>query len=354
MTKKIIAEKQKSLLFSFANIIPYAIVPLVWIGVGLGFENYSGLSSLIAKAVVVTVAKDFLSAIAYIIIITIKGKLKETLYLLKTKAGLFAGIAGIFGGPIGYTLYNSAFFFSGPSYSHIFTSIEPLILVISGILLFKRKYNYKLWLGVGITTIAVASLVFGSAFESKNSWRIIVGALLGIGGAASWALETMLFDKAYNEFHKEKENVTNKLLTIKMISSIFFGFFVMMPIFSKVATQDATFDYKSFGSVFTHSEWLWRFFLAGGLIIFGRYMYFYAINYKGGTMVAVVYNFTVILTPLLMLIWFTMTDIWLTWDGSAKSSQEWIVIWTTTPFIIIGITLVTMNSPRINRKIKST
>ena len=348
MTKVNERQNKISMLYAFFNAIPYALVPLVWVGVTFAFKT-SGLSTSMAKSVVVTVAKDFLSAIAYLLVITIKGKLKETILLVKSKAGLFAIIAGIFGGPIGYTLYNSAFFYAGASYSHIFTSMEPVILVISGILIFKRKYNWKMWIGIVLTTLAIISLVFGSAIESKDPSKIIIGAILGISGAASWAMETMLFDKAFSLSDKNDKETTMKLLTIKMVFSVVFGFVVMMPIFSKLATTDATFDYKQFGSIFTHMEYLWRFFLAGGLIIAGRYMYFYAIDRQGGTLVAVLYNISIILTPLFMLIWYSMSGDWLTWDGNAKTSQEWIAIWATTPFILIGVTLVTLNKPIIER-----
>ena len=339
----------KSKFYAFAEVVPYAIIPLIWIGMSFGFKNVS-LETDIAKAVLVTLAKDVMSAVVYLLIVIVKGKLRETVKLLKESTGWLVIAAGIFGGPIGYTLYNSAFFYAGPSYGHIFTSFEPIILVISGILIFKRKYNAKLWLGVIITVLALSGTVFGSSFDGGDKgWRNFIGALLGLFGAAAWAIETMLFDKAFNKMDKNDKEATTKLLSLKMTSAMIFGFGIMMPMTSHLATHDAGFSFRALGSIFTTNSYLWRFLLAGSLIIIARYMFFYAINREGGTLVAVVYNFTVIVTPIFMLLWFAITSDWLTGDGHGKTTNEWISIGVTTPFIILGVTLVTLNKPKIIR-----
>ena len=339
---------KRSLFFAYFEAIPYALIPLIWI---VSFPVPSGLSGSILQAVVVTLSKDFLSAIVYLMIITIKGELFSTISLLKGKAGWFALIAGIFGGPIGYVLFNSAFLYTGPSFGHIFTSLEPIFLVLSGIFFLKRKYTWKMYLGIGITLFAIIALVFGDAFQNGEWWKIVIGALLGIGGSLSWAIETVLFDKAFNFVDGEKD--TNKLLTIKTFFSVLFGFIIMIPMISGIATsQDDSFansgtlGYELFSNVFTNNDYLWRFFTAGTLILIGRYMYFYAIERQGGTLVAVVYNLSIILTPLFSLIYFGISNEWI---GTDLFSRYGIVLLSVTPILIIGILLVTLNKPKIFR-----
>lgn len=94
-------------------------------------------------------------------------------------------LAGIFGGPIGYVLYNTAFLYAGPSYGHIFTSMEPIILVVSGMLLFKRKYNLNMILGIVLTVASLSALIIGKSFSEMDFTHVIIGALLGIGGSAA-------------------------------------------------------------------------------------------------------------------------------------------------------------------------
>lgn len=343
-------ENTKSTIYSYLNVIPFALIPLIWI---IDFPVPAGLGGKIAQSVVVTISKDFLSGVVFVMAIILTGRFKAMIDLLKRKEGWLVALAGIFGGPIGYVLYNTAFLYAGPSYGHIFTSMEPIILVVSGMLLFKRKYNLNMILGIVLTVASLSALIIGKSFSEMDFTHVIIGALLGIGGSAAWALETMLFDKAFSGV-KDDKDATMKLLTIKMIAALTFGFVVMMPLMSTLATSndkawdtDAALDYKLFGDVFTHGKYLWRFFAAGTMIMAARYMYFYAIDRKGGTYVAVIYNLTVIVTPIASMIYFAFTKEWV--GSEDLFSTGGIVLLSISPFLIAGVTLVTLNRPKIER-----
>ncbi|MCR8613154.1 MAG: DMT family transporter [Mycoplasma sp.] len=334
-------QERMSVYSLFLLVLPYSIIPLIWL---IPFDLPTNLSGSIAKATIVTLSKDLISIFAYTIITIMKREFRKTIKLMPTRAGMYAMASGVFGGPIGYTLFNAAFFFSGASYSHIFVSLEPIILTLSGIFIFKRKYNYKFWMGVLITVGSIMCLVIGDALGGADAWKIIVGALLGIGGATSWAIEVVLMDRAY-DLNPDK-NAVSQHLTLKMLFAGIVGFAVIMPLTSVLAVGNASRNFELFGRIFIESKYLWRFLVAGILIVLGRLWYFHAVKYQGGTIVAIVYNFTIIITPLFAVFWYLISNDWI--DPSAHGT-EGQVLWITSPFIIFGVTLVIINKPVINR-----
>ncbi len=336
-------KNHKGIFYSFFDVIPYSILPLIFL---VNFHGPDTLSYNFAQGAVLTVGKDLISSIVFVITILLTRRGKETLAILKSKAGLFAAVAAIAGGPLGYTFYNTAFYMAGPSFGHVFTSLEPILLALFAYLFLKRKFKWQMWMGVGLTVISTIAMVAGESTQAGDTYKILIGSALGLLGSISWTIESVLFDRAITMAGDES---LMPLLTIKMAAGMIFNFAVMFPVTGGIV-GDAGHSYKLFATFFTVWDHAWRLIVAGLLIVLGRVLFFSALKYQGATFVNVIYSLTIIVLPAFNLIYYWMTGDFVGGDITNQLTMRFqLVFWICVTGIITGTTLATLYSVKIDR-----
>ena len=325
--KNIIRKNSPGLL----SPVLYAIIPLL---VLINLPS-TGFADDFVNGASLTFAKDIIGLPLNIILIFILGKQSGLWQELRSKGGLLAAAAGMFGGPIGYTMYNTSFYIAGPSFGHVFTSLEPIILAIAVFFLYKRKFNMYIIMGIILTTLSVVALVFGSSLSSEDVPSVILGSALGILGAVSWSIEVLLFEKA---IEKSATKDINILVTIKVGFACIFNVAIFFPILSTIGATDNPFH--RFGSMFNDTENVIRLLLGGVLLFAARILFFISIDRVGPTISSVLYELSIVLTPIFSLIVYGVTGSFVGHDDSMLDTQYAIVFWITTIGILGGVYLV--------------
>lgn len=123
-----------------------------------------------------------------------RGKLKKTWQLLRSKTGLLVVVAAVIGAPLGMTGYVFAINEIGAAYTLAITAFFPAYgAAIAHIFLKERMKPYQ-WVGLAACLIAVATLSFNPDETVPGNWVLgIVGALVCVLG---WGTEACIISYA--------------------------------------------------------------------------------------------------------------------------------------------------------------
>lgn len=311
----------------------YAIVPLIVL-VDFGGKDSFGNSFLNGASL--TFLKDIWGLPLNIALLFILGQHTNFMKHLKSKVSIYAVIAGIFGGPLGYTLFNTAFYLAGPSYGHVFSSLEPIILVIMVYLLYKRKFNAMILSGIILTTISIVCLVFGGALTGTDASKIVIGSLLAILGAGCWAVESLMFDRA---FIKKPDADVNTLIIIKMFAALVINIAIFIPATSAIV-GDVNIGFNKISMCFENKDFIWRLILGGVLLFVGRLCFFKSVNLVGPTITNVFYQLSVVITPIISMIIYAISGAYIGHDDQLLDFKYQITFWITSIGVVTGSIMV--------------
>ena len=321
----------------------YAVIPLIVL-IDLGGKDSFGNSFL--NGATLTFLKDIWGLPLNIILMFILGQHVNFMKHLKSKVSIYAVIAGIFGGPIGYTLFNTSFYLAGPSYGHVFSSVEPIILVLMVYLLYKRKFNAMILSGVVLTTVSVICLVFGSALTGENASKTIIGSLLAILGSACWAVESLMFDRA---FIKKPDADVNTLIIIKMFSALLINISIFIPATSSLV-GDVNIGFNKIATCFENKDFIWRLILGGVLLFVGRLCFFKSVDLIGPTISNIFYELSIVITPILSMIIYAITGSYVGHDDQLLDTKYQITFWITSIGTVAGTIMVIIGEKKWSLK----
>lgn len=141
-----------------------------------------------------TFLHDGMSAVFMLIYNAIRGKLKKTWKLLKTKTGLFVVIAAIIGAPLGMSGYVFAVNQIGAAYATAITAFFPAYGALVAHIFMKDKLKSYQWVGLAICLVAVAVLSFNPDENVPGDWFLgVIGCLVCVVG---WGTEANIINYA--------------------------------------------------------------------------------------------------------------------------------------------------------------
>lgn len=311
--------------------------------------------------------------------------------LAKTKAGLYALLGGLFGGPLGNTFFFAVFILMTPSIGSVFYVLEMILSGIVGVVLFKRSMGKRSWYGIGvIATSVMIMLIVQTIAIGGSSSNILAGSILGILAVSSYTTESLLLDRAVS-INKIKGINAFHFLQLKAISSSLFGFLILIPLTSSIfsfmftnaypaAITDpsnslvlnyinnlgginnitATLGYGAFANLFTSISFPIAF--GGSMLLFlGRIAFYNSISRIGSTLTNTLFQNQVIVTPIaggiLFGISLALGENSSFGGGSSiytsisQENQVWFqpIFWILAIIILISAIYVSLNKNPINR-----
>ena len=141
-----------------------------------------------------TFLHDGTSAVMMFVYNAVRGKLKKTWKLLRSKTGALVVVAAVIGAPLGM----SGFVFSinniGAAYTTAITAFFPAYGALLAHLVLKEKMKGYQYVGLAVCLIAVATLSFNPDETVAGNWLMgIIGSLICVVG---WGTEAVIISYA--------------------------------------------------------------------------------------------------------------------------------------------------------------
>ncbi|AAT27945.1 EamA family transporter [[Mycoplasma] mobile] len=322
---------------------------------------------------------------------------KKVKDLIKTKAGFYTLLAGLFGGPLGNTFFFAVFVLLSPSIGSVFFVLEMVFSAGVGIIIFKRKIGKRVWYGLGLMTLLIVFMLVAQtiAVGGTNS-NVIAGSILGTIAIACYTAEALIVDRAVS-INKIKGINGLHFLQLKAISSTVFGILILIPLTSGIfgimfqgvfpdvqnsanivdinvvnnvnnlggiSNINAITGYLAFAKLFTVMSFPIAF--VGSLLLFaGRISFYNAIEKTGATLTNTLFQIQVIVTPIIGGILFGISQalgVESIGGGDAiyvkisLENQLWFqpLFWTLSILVLISAWFVSLNKIPINRLKENT
>ena len=150
-----------------------------------------------------TFLHDGMSAIYMAIYMAVRGKLRKTWELLKSKPGKFIVLAALIGGPFGMSGYVLAIDNIGPAYTAAISAFFPAWGTLLSMFFLKTKMRWYQWVGLAACLTGVAVLGWTPDESVPGDWTLgIVGALVTVVG---WGTEAVIIDWALHGSEADDE-----------------------------------------------------------------------------------------------------------------------------------------------------
>lgn len=194
----------------------------VILGIALSMAPFvSDGGALLLAPFISTFLHDAFSAFYMCFFNGIKGNLKETFKIIRTKNFKWLLLSSAIGGPVGMTGYVLAVNYMGSSVGAVATAIYPAVGSVLAYLFLKEKIRWYQWIFLLLTLLGV----FGLSYSPELS---IVNFRLGLCGvimcAFGWGVEGVILSKCFRN-----ENVKSEyaLQLRQIISSVLYGVIVI-------------------------------------------------------------------------------------------------------------------------------
>lgn len=180
------------MIWGFGAALTWALDTVI-LSVALAKGVFVSTPQAIALAAFVsTFLHDAGSAVTAFVYMALRRKLKDTLAILKTRAGLVIMGAALIGGPLGMTGYVISVNNIGASYAAAISAFFPAWGAFLAAIALKERMHWFQWLGLIACLAAVAVLGYTPAEGIPGNWTVgIIGALACVLG---WGTEAVVVD----------------------------------------------------------------------------------------------------------------------------------------------------------------
>lgn len=145
---------------------------------------------LIGGALICSMLHDVFASIWMVLIMGMKGEMKNFPKAIYSKDGFYCILGALFGGPLAMTFYLMAIAKGGPALAATVTACYPLLGSVLAIIILKEKIQLRGWLGL---LICVAGIVWiGYSPEKSESVNVSQGVLFSLIAAIGWATEAVI------------------------------------------------------------------------------------------------------------------------------------------------------------------
>ncbi|MFP4337048.1 MAG: DMT family transporter [Halothece sp.] len=114
---------------------------------------------------------------------------------------LILTISGVIGVGFGDTVFFSSLKYLGARRALLFETLAPPLAAIIALIFLQEALSVYAWLGIGLTLVGVATVISErTSNEDITRDELIVGSLLGLGGAIAQAVGAVLSRTAFTDF----------------------------------------------------------------------------------------------------------------------------------------------------------
>lgn len=142
---------------------------------------------LVGGTFICSMLHDAFAALWMLIIMGLKGRLKEFWPAFKSKDGLYCALGALFGGPLAMTFYMLAIAKGGAALTATVTACYPLLGSAMAMVILKEKVRLRGWLGLMICILGI--IYIGYTPASDTNVNVIGGIMLAAIAAIGWATE---------------------------------------------------------------------------------------------------------------------------------------------------------------------
>ena len=142
---------------------------------------------LVGGTFICSMLHDVFAALWMLIIMGLKGRLKEFWPAFKSKDGLYCALGALFGGPLAMTFYMLAIAKGGAALTATVTACYPLLGSAMAMVILKEKVRLRGWLGLMICILGI--IYIGYTPASDTNVNVIGGIMLAAIAAIGWATE---------------------------------------------------------------------------------------------------------------------------------------------------------------------
>ncbi len=171
-----------------------------------------------------TFLHDGTSAVLMLVYNAVRGKLRSTWRLLRSRTGLLVVVAGVIGAPLGMSGYVFAINEIGPAYTTAITAFFPAYGAAVAHFFLKERMKPYQWAGLAVCLVSVAVLGFNPDETVPGDWILgIVGALICVFG---WGTEACIISYALHFGEADDESC----LQIRQSVSTVFYMVIILPL----------------------------------------------------------------------------------------------------------------------------
>jgi len=211
--------------FGLVSGLTWAI-DTVLIGIVLSMTTFMEFQDILLVAPLVsTFLHDTFSAVWMMILLGLKGELKEAFSKLKSKSGRFVMLAGTLGGPVGMTFYVLSLQNIGASYTAVISTVYPAVGAFFAFFIMKDRLGLKNWMGLLMSITFIILLSYSG--ELVVGTNISLGLIFIIICVCGWGMECVVSAYAMKDDGIKPEHA---LLVRQLTSSVIFGALII-PIF---------------------------------------------------------------------------------------------------------------------------
>lgn len=326
----------KGNISNFISMLSYAFYPAfltVFALINKSDDTYHQI--VIASAIVA--GKEFFTFIVFVAINGIPKIFKTLKHNMRGKFGLLAILAGVLGGPVGFTFLTIGIYMMGAaSPDAIVLSFSIIVAFVLERIIFKKRVTKLQLLGMAFTILGASLLIVLQQSKDGISSELLMGLFFAFGGAIAWGGEAVMAD--YVMKNNPMQMNSNDFLSIKLFSSSIISF-ILMFVFSGIFTQDNT-GFNTFKRFFTETDLLLKILVVGATMVLARWMFFYGINKTSSVITSTVVTLQIIALPIFIMIFNFMGYPPLSGDNVLVYDYRF---WLIAIFITIGTILASVN-----------
>jgi drug/metabolite transporter (DMT)-like permease len=183
----------------------------VVVGMAVAMAPFTGGRSLIAAPLAAAGLYDGLRTAWQSVPLLAGGHARQVLPSLRTRAGGYAVLAALVGGPLATSCYFLSLVFSGVTYAYAFSAISPALGATLAAMFLHERLPRRAWLG--ILLIIGGTVVVSYKAPAGASPHFYLGLVLGLVCALAWAFESLFAAKAMKQLDAIVVNVIRQGLS---------------------------------------------------------------------------------------------------------------------------------------------
>ena len=148
-------------------------------------------SDTLSTTLTVSMLHDGFAALWLLLLLLLRGRLKEIRIALKQRDALYCMLGALLGGPVAMTCYLLSIATAGVAVTTTVTACYPLLGAALSVLILKEKVGRRTWIGLSLCLVGIALTAYSPQEGSMGSfaWNSLLFAGLA---AVGWASESVV------------------------------------------------------------------------------------------------------------------------------------------------------------------
>lgn len=148
-------------------------------------------SDTLSTTLTVSMLHDGFAALWLLLLLLLRGRLKEIRIALKQRDALYCMLGALLGGPVAMTCYLLSIATAGVAVTTTVTACYPLLGAALSVLILKEKVGRRTWIGLSLCLVGIALTAYSPEEGSMGSfaWNSLLFAGLA---AVGWASESVV------------------------------------------------------------------------------------------------------------------------------------------------------------------